>query len=165
MYAIRSYATAHLHHKFAVFDRARLLTGSFNWTRAATRGVIAGKYDEYFFRQEDAGNDPARILESAAALAFVQQVDPTATGPVVDGQFYRGEINGEEYLRVYYQNPEIHPQNVFSTKTAADVVDFFYESLGVPDGHAVIASSNQTWVWKQAFNCLGLIGILRNNFV
>ena len=123
-------------------------------------GVIAGKYDEYFFRQEDAGNDPARILESAAALAFVQQVDPTATGPVVDGQFYRGEINGEEYLRVYYQNPEIHPQNVFSTKTAADVVDFFYESLGVPDGHAVIASSNQTWVWKQAFNCLGLIGIL-----
>jgi len=123
-------------------------------------GVIAGKYDEYFFRQEDAGNDPARILESAAALAFVQQVDPAATGPVVDGQFYRGEINGEEFLRVFYQNPEIHPQNVFSTKTAADVVDFFYEALGVPDGHAAIASSNQTWVWKQAFNCLGLIGIL-----
>jgi cardiolipin hydrolase len=26
----------HLHHKFALFDDARLLTGSFNWTRAAT---------------------------------------------------------------------------------------------------------------------------------
>jgi cardiolipin hydrolase len=26
---------AHMHHKFAVFDRHRLLTGSYNWTRAA----------------------------------------------------------------------------------------------------------------------------------
>ncbi len=28
---------AHMHHKFAVFDRVRVLTGSFNWTRSATR--------------------------------------------------------------------------------------------------------------------------------
>jgi cardiolipin hydrolase len=28
-------AAAHMHHKFAVFDRLRLLTGSYNWTRSA----------------------------------------------------------------------------------------------------------------------------------
>ena len=28
---------AHMHHKFAVFDSSRVLTGSFNWTRSATR--------------------------------------------------------------------------------------------------------------------------------
>ncbi|MEQ9503057.1 MAG: phospholipase D-like domain-containing protein [Deltaproteobacteria bacterium] len=28
---------AHMHHKFAVFDRERLLTGSYNWTRSAAR--------------------------------------------------------------------------------------------------------------------------------
>jgi phosphatidylserine/phosphatidylglycerophosphate/cardiolipin synthase-like enzyme len=26
---------AHMHHKFALFDRTRLLTGSYNWTRSA----------------------------------------------------------------------------------------------------------------------------------
>jgi len=28
-------AESHMHHKFAVFDRLRLLTGSYNWTRSA----------------------------------------------------------------------------------------------------------------------------------
>jgi phosphatidylserine/phosphatidylglycerophosphate/cardiolipin synthase-like enzyme len=25
----------HMHHKYAIFDRSRLLTGSYNWTRSA----------------------------------------------------------------------------------------------------------------------------------
>ena len=123
-------------------------------------GVIAGKYDEYFFRQPDAGNDPARILESQAALDFVRQVDPTAEGPVVNGKYYYGQINGKDVSRVYYQNPEIHPQNVFSSNTAADVVEFFYNTLGVPDGHSYIPPTNQTWLVKQLFNLLGLVGVI-----
>ena len=29
-------SSAHMHHKFCVFDEVRLVTGSFNWTRAAS---------------------------------------------------------------------------------------------------------------------------------
>lgn len=123
-------------------------------------GVIAGKYDEYFFRQPDVGNDPARILESQAALDFVRQADPDAQGPVEDGKYYEGTINGKDCLRVYYQNPEIHPQNVFSFATSHDVTEFFYTTLGVPQGFEYIDPSNQVWIFKQLFNALGLAGIL-----
>lgn len=52
-------SAAHMHHKFAVFDRVRVLTGSFNWTRSATRencenvlvtddaGLVAAYADEF----------------------------------------------------------------------------------------------------------------------
>ncbi len=29
--------TNHMHHKFALFDRKQLLTGSYNWTRSAAK--------------------------------------------------------------------------------------------------------------------------------
>lgn len=123
-------------------------------------GVVAGKYDEFFFKQKDVGNDPAKILQSQAALDFVRQVAPSAQGPVKNGEYYRGVVNGKERIRVFYQNPETHPQNVFSTRTAAATVDFFYASLGVPAGFEKIESSSQAWQWKQFFTLLGLAGII-----
>jgi len=123
-------------------------------------GVVAGKYDEFFFRQKDVGNDPAKILQSKAALDFIHQVDPSATGPVKNGEYYKGPVNGKEHIRVFYQNPETHPQNVFSTRSSASAIDFFYRSLGVPAGFGKIESADQVWQWKQFLTCLGLAGIL-----
>ncbi|WP_428266777.1 phospholipase D-like domain-containing protein [Haliangium sp.] len=51
--------SGHMHHKFAVFDRARVVCGSYNWTRAAAGdnhedlvvsddpGLVAGFRDEF----------------------------------------------------------------------------------------------------------------------
>lgn len=120
-------------------------------------GTIEAKYDEFFYHQEDVGGDPAEYLNSANALLFIQQVDPTVT-EVEDGKIYKGEIDGEEYVRVIYQSSEIHPLNHFSTETAASTIEYFYETLGVPNGYMEIVSSNQVWYIKEAFNLLGLIG-------
>lgn len=126
----------------------------------ANWGVIAGKYDEFFFKQKDVNNDPAKILKSKAALAFVQQVDSSAQGPVESGKIYRGQINGKDCSRVFYQISADHPQETFSSQSAADAVSFFYDSLGVPAGHQKIDPNNQVWQWKQFFNFLGLVGVL-----
>lgn len=42
-------APHHMHHKFAIFDRTRLLTGSYNWTRSA-----ATSNEENFIITDDA---------------------------------------------------------------------------------------------------------------
>jgi mitochondrial cardiolipin hydrolase len=49
----------HMHHKFAVFDSALLLTGSYNWTRSASR-----------FNQENFLTTGDRRLISAFSAAF-----------------------------------------------------------------------------------------------
>ncbi len=51
----------HMHHKFAVFDRATLLTGSYNWTRSA-----ANRNQENIVRSTDNG------LVAAFGKAFDQ---------------------------------------------------------------------------------------------
>ncbi len=122
-------------------------------------GTIEAKYDEFFYHQEDVGSNPARYLESANALSFVRQVEPTTTGAVEDGKIYKGTIGDDEYIRVIYQSNEIHPLNHFSTETAASTVEFFYEALGVPDGHEKIDSGNQVWYIKEIFNLVGLVGL------
>ena len=43
---------------------------------------------------------------------------------------------------------------------AAEASSFFYEAMGVPSGYPYLDPNNQIWVWKEFFNCLGLIGIL-----
>lgn len=121
-------------------------------------GVIAAKYDEWFFTAET--GDPRVYLQSDSAKNFVQQLeDVTLDGAVENHKFYTGTINGEEYVRVINQNTEIHPLNHFSKASCRDLINFFYEVFGVPAGHAKIDANDQIWQWKEFFNLVGLIGI------
>ena len=121
-------------------------------------GVIAAKYDEWFFKGET-GN-PALYLQSDAAKGFINQLEGVGlTGDVENGKIYRGIIGGEEYVRAIYQNHEIHPLNHFSSNSAASMINYFYETLGVPSGYTRLDEGNQVWLWKEIFNFIGLIGI------
>lgn len=122
-------------------------------------GVIAAKYDEWFFKGET-GN-PALYLKSDAAKSFINQLEGVdLTGDVENGKIYTGQIGGEDHIRVIYQNTEIHPLNHFSMPAARAASEFFYTAFGVPSGCAQIDPSNQIWMYKEFFNLLGLIGIL-----
>ena len=122
-------------------------------------GVVAAKYDEWFFKDEN-GN-PATYLTNPNAIAFINQLDGVdIEGEVENHKVYTGTIGGEEYIRVINQNIEIHPLNHFSKASARDIINFFYDSLGVPNGYEKIDANNQIWLLKEIFNFVGLLGIL-----
>lgn len=121
-------------------------------------GVVAAKYDEWFFKDEN-GN-PATYLENPNAISFINQLDEENITAVENHKVYTGTINGKECIRVINQNTEIHPLNHFSKASCRDVVNFFYEAFGVPSGYEKIDATKQIWQWKEIFNLVGLIGII-----
>ncbi|MBQ2711603.1 MAG: alpha/beta hydrolase [Clostridia bacterium] len=62
-------------------------------------------------------------------------------------------------LRVVYEAKETHPMNHCSTKSAAHMIDFFYNAFGNVDGISYKAPTNQTWWIKEAFAGIGIIAL------
>lgn len=124
-------------------------------------GMIYASCDEWNGMCTDVDGDVRRLLESDAARTFVNQVGAGLEKGenVEDGHFYYGDINDETYSRVIFVNSEIHPLNHFSTESAADLVTYFYTTLGVPAGHEEIPVDNQVWLVKEIANLIGLVGI------
>lgn len=59
-------------------------------------------------------------------------------------------------LRVIFQHATTHPGTHWSFKAAAWAVDFF--DITLRGGGATIPPSNQTWVWKEIFTGLAMVG-------
>lgn len=140
-------------------------------------GIIAGKYDEFFFMNTDYPA-PRDFLMSANAHQFVNSV--TNTSPVPYGTavadaltdktngYYFGTVNyfgatpATQFMRVIYTPNEIHPWNHFSIASTGAVIEFFFKATATnpttfPTSYATSAY-NQIWWLKAAFNLVGLIG-------
>ena len=128
---------------------------------AVNYGLIYASCDEWNTMCDSVGGDVRRFLESDKAVDFVDQVGAGLEHgqKVEDGKFYYGEIDGETYSRVIFVNKEIHPLNHFSKASAADLITYFYTTLGVPAGHEEIINTNQVWLIKEIINLIGLIGL------
>lgn len=125
-------------------------------------------------------------LQSSQAVAFTRglsnaQIQALADWTTVNGGIYangqliaqpdaKGKLasvatkgaalaSATNSIRVIYEARETHPMNHFSTKTAAHVVDFFYNAFGTVEGYKYIAPTNQTWWVKEAFSLLGFLGL------
>jgi hypothetical protein len=123
-------------------------------------GVVAAKFDEFFFRTWNADGThtaPGEYLQQPQAQSFLNfGIDPATGGEVrQSGVMYKQVVDGKEAIRAIYQPYEIHPYDTVSSKVAAFSLDFFQAALGAPNP---ISSTNQVWVWKELFNVIGLIG-------
>ena len=122
-------------------------------------GIIAAQFDEFFFRTLNADGTrtlPRDYIESAYAQSFLHfGEDPAGREPRSAATFYRRKIGGAEPLRIIYTPFQIHPWNHFSTKAAAQGIEYWQASFGAPNP---IPASNQIWVFKALFNLIGLVG-------
>ena len=124
-------------------------------------GVIAAQYDEFFHQWTDE-NGVARqapyYMDSPTAQAFLYfGNDPTGLEKREAYTYYTETIDGEESFHVIYRPDIIHPWSHFSAKSETCVIDFFTKALGAPNP---IDSANQVWQWKEAFNLVGLAGLV-----
>ncbi len=122
-------------------------------------------------------------LTSKQAVTFVgQNPDALEEWNVINGGIYNGKtgellaqpdgkkkvsvaVKGAAFasdtvsIRAIYEARETHPMNHFSTKSAANLVDFFYNVFGTPEGVKYIAPTNQTWWLKEMFSLFGFLGL------
>lgn len=120
-------------------------------------GIIAPRYDEWFFGDVDeAGNPtPTRdFIQHGNAQSFLHfGVDPSGLEQRDAETIYTETIDGEDAMRVIYNPTIIHPWSHFSKQSTDATIEFFTQSLGAPN-----PVDGQVWQWKVVFNTIGLIG-------
>ena len=131
----------------------------FNFYGSRDIGVVAAKYDEFFFRtrlEDGSRTAPGEYINQDTAQSFLNfGIDP-AEGEKRDAYtVYTKEIDGEDAMRVIYNPDQIHPWNTISNNVVTSSIGFFEESLGAPNP---IPATNLVWYWKQLFNIIGLAG-------
>lgn len=123
--------------------------------------ILSAQYDEFFHGYNDEnGNflEAPYFMEGPSAQSFLNfGVDPSGLDTLEADTIYTQEIDGEEAIRVIYRPDIIHPWSHFSAKATKSVIEFFDAAFGAPNP---IASTNQVWQWKEAFNCVGLVGFM-----
>ncbi len=118
-------------------------------------GKVAARYDEFFFNDPETTGGTVRRKDYVAtpdAKTFLEQESPAAD------TWYDTSDGGK---RIIYEPSQTHPWNHFSKTTTADAIDFYQTAFsGYTDGISNIPSSSQTWMWKEALECLALIGFV-----
>lgn len=117
-------------------------------------GKVAAQYDEFFFSAPD---DPAGTVRHKNYVAtpdgqtFLQRTDAEPD------TWYETSDGGK---RIIYQPAETHPWNHFSTVTTAHAIDFYTTAFEAFPVGSTVAAGSQIWTWKEAFECLALIGFI-----
>ena len=124
-------------------------------------GVISAIYDEFFGTSVSADGKPLSspyFMETATAQTFLNFGRNPAESEVRQAYTeYREDVDGKDTLRIVYRPPIIHPWSHFSARSESYICDFFSKTLGAPNP---IDPSSQVWQWKEAFNFVGVIGLV-----
>lgn len=144
-----------------VYDPYSDESGFYNFWGSRDVGIVAAQYDEFYHGFPDSESSvgytsPRDYIHQPTAQSFLYfGIDPKGMEERQAYTNYTQEINGEECFHVIYNPPIIHPKSHWSPSVVKSSIEFFDASL---DNPVDIASGNQIWIIKCAFNTLSLIG-------
>ena len=121
-----------------------------------TLDKVAAQYDEFFF------NDPAVEGGTVRRKDFVSTPDGMTflnqSAPAQANTWYDTADGGR---RIIYEPAQTHPWNHFSKTTTAYAISFYTEAFkDYQSGIRSIAPEKQIWQWKEASECLALVGFV-----
>ena len=124
-------------------------------------GIISAVYDEFFGGSVDENGNALQspyYMESANAQSFLYfGTDPSGKEAREAYTFYTENFDGKEVNRIIYRPGIIHPWSHFSARSEKAVCEFFEKALPAPNP---IAPDSQIWQVKEAFNFVGVIGLV-----
>lgn len=119
-------------------------------------GKVCAQYDEFFFNDPTVEGGTVRhkdYVSTPDGMTFLQQ-----TSPAQPNTWYDTADGGR---RIIYQPAQTHPWNHFSGTTTGHAIDF-YQTAFAPYAQYLnnIAPSSQVWQWKEAAECVALVGFV-----
>ena len=121
-----------------------------------TQGKVAAQYDEFFFNDPTVEGGTVRhkdYISTPDGMTFLQQ-----TSPAQANTWYDTSDGGR---RIIYEPAQTHPWNHFSKTTTAYAIGFYTEAFkDYQSGIKAIDPNNQIWQWKEAFECVALVGFV-----
>ena len=111
--------------------------------------VIEAKFDEFFY------SSSLEVLTSQSTQTIISlQTGEKFTGAAEEGKFYTNKETGRSVA--FYNPPQFHATNHFSTTVVGYLVTAFDHSMPAPNP---IPANQQVWLFKEIFNLIGLIGM------
>ena len=121
-----------------------------------TMGKVCAQYDEFFFNDPTVEGGTVRhkdYVSTPDGMTFLQQ-----TSPAQANTWYDTADGGR---RIIYEPAQTHPWNHFSAATTAYAISFYQTAFA--DYASMlkdIAPASQVWQWKEAFECVALVGFV-----
>lgn len=151
--------------KTNVVEAARKNTNGkyFNYYRERTVGVLAGKYDDYSFKEKDTSTGKIKpnpqYLKSNNARSFLNfGITPTDQTPAgISGRWYHKQINGHQASHVIYMENGTHGTVLFLSRPCTDAVQFMVQAFNMKTG---LADGDHIYPVKMIGGLLGLIGLM-----
>ena len=120
-------------------------------------GKVCAQFDEFFFNDSTSKAEGTVVKKNYVGtqegLIFLEQ---TEAGSAQSETWYDTSDGGH---RIVYQPYQTHPWNHFSKTTTGDLISFYTTAFG-EYGIKDIAADNQIWQFKEAFECVALVGFM-----